>query len=64
MEKLKAGIFDGSQIRQLANDTQFKNSMNELELRAWTALVSVKQDFLGNKKSENYIELIEDHLLQ
>lgn len=36
--------------------------MSELELKAWTAFVSVMQNFLGNKKSENYIE--EDLLLQ
>lgn len=38
--------------------------MTELELKAWTAFVSVMQNFLGNKKSENYIELVEDLLLQ
>jgi hypothetical protein len=31
MEKLKAGIFDGSQIRQLINDPHFKASINEIE---------------------------------
>ena len=51
-------------IRQLTKDTQFRNSMTELELKAWTAFVSVMQNFLGNKKSENYIELVEDLLLQ
>ncbi|GBP88877.1 hypothetical protein EVAR_63899_1 [Eumeta japonica] len=64
MEKIKAGIFHGLQIRQLTNDTQFRNSMTELELKAWTAFVSVMQNFLGNKKSENYIELVENPLLQ
>ncbi|GBP06878.1 hypothetical protein EVAR_99750_1 [Eumeta japonica] len=64
MEKFKAGIFDGLQIRQLTNDTQFTNSMTELELKAWTAFVSVMQNFLGNKKSENSIELVENPLLQ
>ena len=32
IEKLKAGVFDGQQIRQLIKDTEFENSMNELEL--------------------------------
>ncbi|GBP65212.1 hypothetical protein EVAR_49012_1 [Eumeta japonica] len=64
MEKIKAGIFDGPQIRQLTNDTQFRNSMTELELKAWTVFVSVMQNFLGNKKSENYIELVKNLLLQ
>jgi hypothetical protein len=30
MEKLKAGIFDGPQIRQLINDPHFIPSMNEI----------------------------------
>ena len=37
MEKLKAGIFDGPQIRQLIRDPEFENSMNEVELEAWKA---------------------------
>lgn len=64
IEKIKGGIFDGPQIRQLTKDTQFRSSMTELESRAWTAFVSVMQNFLGNTKSENYIELVEDLLLQ
>jgi hypothetical protein len=31
MEKLKAGIFDGPQIRQLINDPHFIASINEIE---------------------------------
>ena len=34
MEKLKAGIFDGLQIRQLIRDPELENSMNEVELEA------------------------------
>ncbi|KAK4873204.1 hypothetical protein RN001_015233 [Aquatica leii] len=34
-EKLKAGIFDGPQIRQLIKDPQFTASMNEIESNAW-----------------------------
>ena len=33
-EKLKAGIFDGRQIRQLMRDQKFYDSMNEVELAA------------------------------
>ena len=35
IEKLKASIFDGPQIRQLMGDPEFENSMNEVELQAW-----------------------------
>ena len=40
IEKLKAGIFDGPQIHQLIRDTEFENSMNKVELEAWTSFCS------------------------
>lgn len=33
MEKVKADIFDGPQIRKLTKDIILKNSMSELELK-------------------------------
>jgi hypothetical protein len=36
MEKLKAGILDGPQIRQLINDPHFIASMNEIESCTWS----------------------------
>jgi len=36
IEKLKAGVFDGPQIRKLINDTNFCNYMNPAELSAWS----------------------------
>ena len=44
--KLKAGIFDGSQIRILLNDCDFPNSMNEKESCAWSAFVEAVKNFL------------------
>ena len=38
IEKLKATIFDGPQIRKLMNDANFCNFMNSAELSACTAL--------------------------
>lgn len=61
-EKLKAGIFDGPQIRQLVKDPQFTTSMNETESNAWSSFVQVVQNFLGNHKAENYVELVETML--
>jgi len=62
MEKLKAGIFYGPQIRQLINDPHFIASMNEIESCAWSSFVLVVKNFLGNKKADNYIQLVEDML--
>jgi hypothetical protein len=62
MEKLKAGIFYGPQIRQLINDPHFIASMNEIEACAWSSFVLVVKYFLRNKKADNYTQLVEDML--
>lgn len=43
---------------------RLRNSKTDFELRGWTTFISVMQNFLGNVKSENYIEFVEDLLLQ
>ena len=62
MEKLKAGIFDGPQIRQLIRDPEFENSMNEVELESRKPFVPVVKNFLGNNKARNYAELAHNKL--
>lgn len=62
-EKLKAGIFDGPQIRMLVNDENFVNTMNETESNAWKAFVSVIKNFLGNTKAPNYEDIVQHMLL-
>jgi hypothetical protein len=62
MEKLKAGIVDGPQIRQLINDPHFTASVNEIESCARFSFVLVVKNFLGNKKADNYTQLVEDML--
>ncbi len=58
IEKLKAGIFDGPQIRNLLKDSNFMKTMSENEASAWRAFVDVVQNFLGKHKSENYKDLV------
>jgi hypothetical protein len=58
IDKLKAGIFDGPQIRKLINDPNFIDSMNKTESTAWSSFVLVVQNFLGNFKADNYSELV------
>ena len=52
-EKLKNGIFDGTQIRKMKNDKQFAESMTLLEITAWDMFITVINNFLGKKKSVN-----------
>ena len=62
IEKLKGGIFDGPQVRQLIRNPEFEKSMTKLELEARKALVLVVKNFLGNNKASNYEELITNML--
>ena len=62
-EKKKAGIFDGPQIRTLLRDQHFVTTMTVVEARAWKAFSKVAHDFLGNKKADNYMELVQELLL-
>ena len=62
IEKKKSGVFDGPQIRQLLRDISFVSSMNPIEARAWMAFTNVIRDFLANKKTNNYKELVAELL--
>ena len=62
MEKIKAGIFNGTQIRQLIKDLQFARHMTEHESAAWTTFVLIIKNFLGNYKASNYVELVTNML--
>lgn len=61
-EKIKAGIFDGPQIRKLIDDTNFINHMTDVEKRAWEEFVWVVRNFLGNRKCDGYIKHVEQLL--
>ena len=63
MEKIKAGIFDGPQIRKLIQDQAFTSHMTAVESAAvesaaWCSYVSVVREFLGNTKASNYRYLV------
>lgn len=62
MEKLKAGVFDGPQIRTLMKDSNFTGSLNTIECKAWTSFVQVVKNFLGKHKADNYATLVKDML--
>ena len=57
-KKLKAGIFDGPQIRKMIRDEDFTTSVTNIEKRAWPASFDVVNNFLGNRKAENYMEVV------
>lgn len=56
--KCKEGVFDGPQIRKMLRDDNFISNMNQVEKAAWLSFKDVTQNFLGNKKSPRYEEIV------
>ena len=61
--KIKAGVFVGPKIKKLMNDSEFYGMLLPCDKWAWDSFVVVVQGFLGNKKDENYRQLV-DNLLK
>lgn len=56
VDRIKADVFTGPQIRRLVNDEAFERSMNRRERLAWQACVDVQRNLLGNHKAPDYEE--------
>ncbi|UYV66834.1 hypothetical protein LAZ67_4003034 [Cordylochernes scorpioides] len=61
--KIKEDIFVGPQIRELQQDGNFQNSLNEVEAAAWNSFRNACKNFLGSVKVENYRDIVNDLLL-
>jgi hypothetical protein len=62
--KLKAGIFNGPQIRKMLNSKDLQDLMTEPERNAWEAFRCVVNGFLGNYKSDNYDYLVNNLIIR
>lgn len=60
--KVKEGVFVGPQIRKLMKDDQFVAVMTPIEKNAWISFKNVIKNFLGNRKSANYKEIVDEML--
>ena len=61
--KLKEGVLIGPQIRDLIKDEYFDKLLQGDEKAAWDSLKFVVKEFLGNRRPQNYEELV-NKLLQ
>ena len=61
--KLKEGIFCGTQIRDIIKDEYFDKLLQGDEKGAWGSFKFVVKVFLGNRRAQNYEELV-NNLLQ
>ena len=60
LEKIKAGIFDGPQIKELIKTTSFDDALNPAKLYAWFSIKSVIANFLGNHRSSQYQKVVDE----
>ncbi|GBM19098.1 hypothetical protein AVEN_236918-1 [Araneus ventricosus] len=58
--KVKEGMLIGPQIKAVFRDEEFEKKLSGAEKAAWLAFKSVCTHFLGNKKAENYEDLVGD----
>ena len=58
--KIKEVIFVGPQIREMMKDKQFDEDRNETERNAWLSFKRICKDFLGNHKTANYQDSVQD----
>jgi len=62
-QKLKEGIFIGPQTQDLIKDKYFNKLLQGDEKAAWDSFKFVVKGFLGNRRAQNYEELV-NNLLQ
>jgi hypothetical protein len=60
--KLKEGIFTGPQIRYLIKDEYFDKLLQGDKKAAWDSFKLVVKGFLGNRRAQNYEELVNNLL--
>jgi len=60
--RIKECIFIGPQIRELMQDKQFDENLNETERNAYLSFKRICKDFLGNHKAANYQDIMQDLL--
>lgn len=55
-------MFVGPQIRKIFADKSFSDKLNAVEKRAWLSFISLCENFLGNKRSDDYVEVVHEFL--
>jgi len=58
--KIREGIFDGPQIRELLKDKEFEKRKTKVESVAWRSFREVTRKFLENTKDPNYVSIVEN----
>ena len=60
--KINESIFIGPQNRELTQDKEFDEDLNETERNVWLSFKRICKDFLGNHKAANYQDVVQNLL--
>ena len=60
--KIREGVSTGPDIRALLRDEVFERIITDDEQKAWYAFRELVTDFLGNRRVDNYNDLVEELL--
>lgn len=60
--KLKEVVLVGPQIRKMMECNTFENALTPIERTVWMAVRDVCENFLGNNRADNYMDLMK-HML-
>jgi hypothetical protein len=60
--KVKEGVFIGPQFRELMQDKQIYEDLNEAERNVWLSFKRLCKEFLGNHKATNNHDVVQDLL--
>lgn len=58
-QKIKAGVFNGPQVDQLASNASFLGKLTDDQKIAFLAMIDVIRNFLGNRRADNYEEIVD-----
>jgi len=61
-KRIKEVILIGPLIRELMQEKQFDEDLNETERNAWLSFKRICKDFLGNHKAANYQDVVQELL--
>lgn len=61
-DKINGGVFNGPAVDEILKDRNFFKALPKKQQEALLALEKVNNNFLGNKKAENFKELVTDLL--
>lgn len=61
-EYSSSGVFIGPQIKKMYRSALFEASLTKIEKEAWNSMKDVVENFLGNYRAPNYVELIDKML--